>query len=256
MDGYHWENYLESFDERRDAVIPGNQEQTIRFCIEHFLSLGKASIEDHGYFAVALSGGSTPKRIYQGLTQEHYMKMLDWSKVLLFWSDERSVPPDNPESNYKMAMDAAFKKLPIPKKHIYPMQAEKDIEAAALEYEKIIEKALPNAVFDLVMLGLGEDGHTASLFPKTHGLHSNDRLVVANYVPKLNTWRMTFTFPCINKARNIAIYVLGKAKAEILKTVLSGEYDPDTYPVQKVGTATSKALWIADNEALADVYLS
>jgi 6-phosphogluconolactonase len=256
MDGYHWEKYVESFDERRDAVIPGSKEKTIQFSIEHFISLAKKSIADHGFFSVALSGGSTPKAIYQGLCQQNYKDQVDWEKVLLFWGDERAVPPDHPDSNYKMAMDAGFNKLPIPPDQIYRMKAETDIEHNALEYEKIIEKTLPNGIFDFVMLGMGDDGHTASLFPKTHGLHSANRLVVANFVPKMDAWRMTLTFRCINHAHNIAIYVIGKSKADMLERVLSDGYDPDNLPVQRVGTSTHKALWIADNEALKDVYLS
>lgn len=256
MDGYHWEKYVESFDERRDAVIPGDKKTTIQFCIDHFIRLAEDSIANHGYFAVALSGGSTPKAIFEGLSQDKYRDRIDWSKVMLFWSDERSVPTSHPENNYKMAMDAGFNILPIPKEHIFRMEAEGNIEENALKYEKLIEKMIPNGAFDLVMLGMGDDGHTASLFPKTHALHSDERLVVANYIPKFSTWRMTLTYYCINNAKNIVIYVIGKSKAAMLEKVLSKKYDPDTLPIQRVGTANNKALWIADNEALANIYLS
>ena len=129
-----------------------------------------------------------------------------------YMSDERAVPPDHPDSNYRMAMEAGFNQFNIPEEHIYRMKAETDIETNAVEYEKLIESLLSKGIFDLVMLGMGEDGHTASLFPKTHGLHTNGRLVIANYVPTLNTWRMTLTFNCINQATHIVVYVIGKNK--------------------------------------------
>lgn len=256
MEEFQWKKYVESYDERRDAAIAGAREKTIEFCVEHFFGVGQEALKDHGYFAVALSGGSTPKAIYQELATEKNRDRLDWSRILLFWSDERAVLPTHPDSNYKMAMEAGFAKLPISKSHIFRMKAESDIEVAAMEYEAIIEKNIPDKRFDLMMLGMGEDGHTASLFPKTHGLHSEERLVVANFIPSFNAWRMTLTFECINQAKNIAIYVIGKSKAEMLKRVLSKVYDPDNLPIQRVGTSTNHALLIADNEALEGVYLS
>ncbi|NGX43116.1 MAG: 6-phosphogluconolactonase [Chlamydiae bacterium] len=255
MDGYHWKKYIESYDERRDAVIPGDKATTIQFCVDHFIRLAEDAIAHHGYFATALSGGSTPKAIFERLSDPKYRERIEWKRVLLFWSDERAVPPGDPKSNYRMAMDAGFGKLPVPAERIFRMKAEKDIEENALEYQKLIEQILPNGVFDLVMLGMGEDGHTASLFPKTHGLHTNARLVIANFIPSLDTWRMTLTYDCINRARNIVIYVIGETKAEILENVLDSDYDPDSLPVQRVGTPTNKALFITDNAALSDVYL-
>lgn len=256
MQEFDWSEYVENYDERRDAVIPGTKNDTIRFAVEHFISLCRQAIEDHGYFAVALSGGSTPQAIYQALSEPENAQRIHWSKVVLFWSDERAVPPDHPDSNYKMAMDAGLRTLPILPENIHRMKAEQDIEQHALEYEKTIESLLSGGVFDLVMLGVGEDGHTASLFPETHGLHAGDRLVVANYIPQLHTWRMTLTFSCINRARRIAIYVIGKSKASILKTVLSENEQPDLYPIQRIGTPATRALWIADSAALSEIYLS
>lgn len=256
MDGYHWKKYIESFDDHRDAVIPGDKTTTIQFCIDHFIRLAEDAIANHGYFAVALSGGSTPKAIFEGLAQDNYVDRIDWSRVMLFWSDERAVPPDHANSNFRMAMEAGFSKLPIPEEHIFRMKAEDNIEENALEYEKLIEHMLPKGMFDLVMLGMGDDGHTASLFPKTHGLHTMERLVVANYVPKLNTWRMTLSYDCINRAKHIVVYVLGKQKAAMLEKVLSSSNDLDTLPIQGIGTPSNKVLLIADNDALSDIYLS
>ncbi len=204
-----------NFDERRDIIIPGNEKETIDFCVDYFFWIAEESIKDHGFFAIALSGGNTPKAIYQEITSERHAKRVDWSKVLLFWSDERCVPPTHPDSNFKMAMDAGFAKVPIKPDQIFRMEAEKDFEEAALKYEEIIKKTLPSNSFDLILLGMGDDGHTASLFPKTHGLHAHSRLVIANYIPKLEAWRLTLTFECINAARHIAIVVMGKSKAAI-----------------------------------------
>lgn len=238
------------FDDRRDIAIPGNAHETLLFCAEEFLNLGNTAIRGKGKFHVALSGGSTPKALFQRLASPDLKNRIDWENVVLFWSDERNVPPDSPESNYKMAMDAGFSSLPIPQSNIHRMPAEGiKIEEAAKEYENLIFNLVPNASFDLVMLGMGEDGHTASLFPKTHGLHTNDRLVIANFIPQHNTWRMTLTYECINQAQHISIYVIGKNKASMLKRVLSDPQDPDEFPIQKIGTRTHKALWIADIDA-------
>lgn len=244
-----WKKKLKAFDVRRDLVVPGDQEKTLQFSIDLFIHLANTAISSHGYFSVALSGGSTPKAIYQGLAQSKYQNAVDWKKVLLFWSDERCVPKDHPDSNYKMAMDAGFSKLPIPKENIFPMPCEGDLEADSLKYEHLITTKIPTKAFDLMMLGMGEDGHTASLFPKTHGLHAANRLVTANYVPQKETWRMTLTFECINASKTIAIYVLGKSKAAMVKHVLTSPYEPDSLPIQRIGTPTHKALWILDQEA-------
>jgi 6-phosphogluconolactonase len=243
------QNPIFSYDDRRDLAIPGDLPAALKFCADHFISCAEKAIADHGYFAVALAGGSTPKAVYQKLTDKAYADKIDWSKVKLFWSDERAVPPSHPDSNYRMAMEAAFSKLPIPPAQIYRMKAEDDIELGALEYENLIKNSLKEARFDLVLLGIGEDGHTASLFPQTHALHVENRLVVANFVPKLNTWRMTLTFDSLNAAHHRVLYVLGKSKASIVKTVLNGAYQPDLYPVQRVGMRSHKALWVLDAEA-------
>src|SRR5690242_14384328 len=172
------------WDDRRDLVIPGDAETTLEFCAEHWLETGNQAIADHGAFYVALSGGSTPKAIFQMLTSPTHAHRIDWSKVHLFWSDERAVPPDHPDSNYHMALSAGLDKMPIPKNHIHRMQAEKDIEAHALAYEALVK----DRPFDLVMLGMGDDGHTASLFPYTKALAETQRLVVANYIDAKKTW--------------------------------------------------------------------
>lgn len=235
-------------DDRRYIQIAGNAEETVQFAVDNWLEIAQESIDDHGFFAVALSGGSTPKKIFQELSRRP--KAIDWSKVYLFWGDERSVPPTDSQSNYHMALEeAGLSKLPIPKAHIFRMVAEGEIEKNAGAYEKLIQEKLATHPFDLVMLGMGDDGHTASLFPHTKGLHIIDKLVIANEVPQKKTWRMSLTYPCINHARHINLYVVGAAKAEILETVLTTPLNFEEYPSQNIGTSAHPALWILDNAA-------
>lgn len=239
------------FDERRDILIVGDQNKTFGFCTENFIQIANEAIEDHGMFYAALSGGSTPKNIFKSLASSENKNRIPWDKVMLFWSDERSVPPNSPDSNYGMAMSAGLGNLGIPEEHIFRMVAENDIEANARAYEKLIREKVPSASFDLLMLGMGDDGHTASLFPHTHGLHSADQLVIANYVPAHDTWRMSLTYACINAAKNIVIYVIGKGKSQTLQAVLTGPFTPDELPIQRVGTLERRSLWIVDCDAAA-----
>lgn len=245
----HWDIYT-------DLIIPGEVEATITFCVEHLLSAYKQSIEDHGAFYLALSGGSTPKAIFEKLTEAPLKDQIDWSKVHLFWSDERSVSPNDPESNYHMAMQAGFSKMPIPHGQIHRMVAEKEINNGADDYEKLIHHVLRGRPFDYLMLGMGEDGHTASLFPHTTALSEEIRWVASNWVPQKNTWRMTLTYPCINSARHIVIYVIGASKKKILHNVLSKEKHFLDHPIVKIGTKEHKALYICDHAAAELINLS
>ena len=244
---------IQAYDERRDIMIPGDPDDTVRFAVEHFFHVAEKAIKEKGFFSVALSGGSTPKAIYREIAKTENKKKLDWNKVLVFWSDERSVAPTDQNSNYHMAMEAGFDSLSLPPENIFRMVAEDSIEENAKAYEANLAEAIPTRSVDLIMLGMGDDGHTASLFPKTHGLHTNQRLIIANYVPHLETWRMTMTFDCINSGANIALYVIGNAKAKMVKKVFEHPLDPDQFPVQKVGTPTHKALWIMDTAAASEL---
>lgn len=238
---------LKSWDPKRDVAIPGDTEATLQFCINHFLSAYQKAVDTKGVFYVALSGGSTPKAIFNLLTKDPFSSYIDWKKVHLFWSDERSVPPTDQESNFHMAMEAGFSKVPIPPEQIHRMQAEKNIEESALSYENLLRSLFKNSGFDYVMLGMGDDGHTASLFPETKGLTVQNRWVIANYIPQKNTFRMTLTFDCINRSSHIVLYVLGKNKKEKVKEVFS--LKDLAYPVQQIGNEEHKALWIMDEEA-------
>jgi 6-phosphogluconolactonase len=244
---------LHSFDERRNIIIPGDDKQTITFCVEHIIMAYHESVSMHGLFSIALSGGSTPKAVFTELTSEKNKDRIDWNKVHIFWSDERSVGPEHPDSNYHMAMEHGFQKIAIPKNHIHRMQAEFAIKDNAKNYEEIIKDTLQNRPFDYVILGMGDDGHTASLFPHTAALQEESHLVVANYVPQKNTWRMTFTYPCINSARHIVFYVIGSNKKDKLLDVLTSKKDFIEYPSIKIGTKEHKALWIADKNAAEEI---
>ncbi|MBS3904426.1 MAG: 6-phosphogluconolactonase [Simkania sp.] len=240
---------LSTWDHRRHLAVPGPSKATITYAVEHWVACAKESIERHQAFYVALSGGSTPQAIFKALTQSPFKEMVPWGKIHLFWSDERSVPPNHPDSNFKMAMDCGLNTVSIPEHQIHRMIAEDSIENNALAYEATIHRVLKKHPFDLVMLGMGDDGHTASLFPHTQALHVDNRLIVANQVPQKGTWRMTMTYPCINGARHIALYVIGASKKAMVAKILSAPEHLDDYPVQHIGTPTHPALWILDEEA-------
>lgn len=178
------------------------------------VSFGTQCVKTRGKFVLGLSGGSTPKALYAFLA-EHCADSLDWKKVTVVFSDERAVAPTDSQSNYKMAMDAGFAKLGCT---MHRMEAEGDIAAGALAYEKHVKK------IDLLLLGMGEDGHTASLFPDTEALAETKRLSVANFVPQLKTWRMTLTYKAIAEATQVYVLVTGKSKAEILRASMGGNY--------------------------------
>lgn len=234
---------LKSWDARRDYVVADTMQDAIAFAVQHFVHAAQRAILQRGRFAVALSGGSTPKAVYNHLIEQP----VEWSKVWLFWSDERAVPPNHPDSNYGMAIQF-FKKVPIPPSQIFRMQAESNMEQGALDYEEKIRHLLGKSLFDLVLLGVGEDGHTASLFPHTKALAVEDRLVVPNYLPDKKTWRMTFTFPCINQSLHAVFYALGKNKQLIVPKVLTAPIDSE-FPSSRIGTPEHKALWIFDKDA-------
>lgn len=236
-------------DESRRLVVPGDMEQTLIYCTEQFIAIANDAIAKNGRFVVALSGGSTPKAIFEKICNPPYVDQIPWQKIWLFWSDERSVGPDDPDSNYHMAMKAGFEKMPIPKDHIFRMQAEEEIEKYAEEYNDIIETELGSKLFDLVMLGMGDDGHTASLFPGTEALNVRGKWVTPNFVTQKNTWRMTLTYECINQSANIVFYVLGEKKQDMLEKVLSPIAETNPFPAQLVGTSENPAIWIADQAA-------
>jgi 6-phosphogluconolactonase len=235
-------------DERRKLMAIQGTHHAIQFMADHWVAAAKEAIFSRGKFFVALSGGKTPQAIYSYLAR-HHVNSLDWSKVVIFFSDERAVSPESPDSNYGSALQAGLRELAILPTQIFRMEAESSIAANAFNYERCIVEKVPHQVMDLVMLGMGDDGHTASLFPETEAVKIKDRLVVQNYIPKLDAFRMTFTLALINKARQAVFYVIGKGKQEMVKTVLTSRFSHEKFPSSLVGTKENPALWIVDGEA-------
>ncbi|MCH9622057.1 MAG: 6-phosphogluconolactonase [Chlamydiia bacterium] len=235
-----------SYDDKRDLAIV---DDPVQYSCDYFLKIAKEAIEKEGQFSVALSGGSTPKALYNKL--KDYKDAIDWSKVLVFFSDERSVGPNDPDSNFHMAMTNGFADLPIPTDHIFRMKAETNAHENAALYENIIKSKLKNESFDLILLGMGDDGHTASLFPGTDALNETSKLIVENNVPQKNTLRMTFTYPLIAKAKHIFFLVTGDGKADMVQKVLSDK--EQKYPSGKVFSEKNKVLWILDEKSSANL---
>ncbi|MBC8497238.1 MAG: 6-phosphogluconolactonase, partial [Chloroflexi bacterium] len=195
---------------------------------------------------------STPRATYKILATIEYAQKVDWERIHIFWSDERVVPPDHEESNYRMAYDAMLKVVPIPKDNIHRIPGEAEPQDAARSYEGSIRDFFgPNkACFDLILLGLGDDGHTASIFPHTMALHEDTLQVMAYFVEKLAAWRVTFTPRLINAAENVTFLVSGERKARRLRQVLVGPYQPEVLPAQIVRPSQGRLRWLI-NEAAA-----
>ena len=215
-----------------------------------FAAQASAAVRASGKFTVALSGGSTPKTLYSLLATK---PGIPWDKIYFFWGDERHVPPDDPESNYRMANQALLSRVPARAENIFRIHSEeKDAAAAALQYEQTLKDVFhlsPGTFprFDLIFLGVGPDGHTASLFPGTSALTEMHRLVVANWVPKFNTDRITVTFPVLNAAACVIFVMSGADKAPILQNVL--ENTAADLPSQKVRPVNGKLIWMVDEPA-------
>ncbi len=243
-------------------ILPGvhvypNALEVARGAARLFVDYAWQSIAKDGRFLVALSGGSTPRQMFQLLASDDFRGQVDWGKVQVFWSDERAVPPDNPESNYGMARRELLIRVPIPEANVHRMEAEKpSIGRAANEYEETLRKYLdlddrgfPR--FHLILLGMGPDGHTASLFPGTRVTTQTSRWVSTPLVAKLNMRRMTLTLPVLNAALRVVFLVVGSEKAEILRAVLQGKHDPP-YPSQLVQPrAHGLKLFLVDKSAAA-----
>jgi 6-phosphogluconolactonase len=207
---------------------------------------------------IALSGGSTPKALGQVLATPPYQRRIPWNRTEIFWGDERWVSLDSDESNAGAAKRGFLDQSPIPSENIHPYDTDaEDPNIAAAEMEAKIRAILPEDEypprFDLILLGLGDDGHTASLFPGTSAIREQNKLVVAHDVPKLNSVRLTFTPPLINAARQVVFLVSGSSKAEVLKQVLEGEYQPEILPSQIVMPENGVLTWLVDEAAAAEL---
>lgn len=213
-----------------------------------FASRAQEAIDERGRFAVVLAGGSTPEATYETLARD-YADRLDWSKVHVFFGDERTVHPEHEASNYRMVRETLLSRVRVGSVH--RMRCELPPDEAAADYEERLREFFETVgvpAFDLILLGLGEDGHTASLFPETSALDVTDRWVVVNPVLKLETSRLTLTIPVINAARAVIFLVAGEDKAEALRAVLEGDADPRAYPARFI-RPEGELVWMADRAA-------
>lgn len=233
-------------------------EQVAQAAAAAFEQSAAEAIKNRGRFRVALAGGSTPERLYQLLAEPPRRDRIEWSKIVFFWGDERSVGPEHPDSNYRMACEALLSKVPVAEVQIHRMPAERaDRESAAAEYQAEIARVFGVAsdgeppAFDLILAGMGADGHTLSLFPGTAALEQTSRWVVGNWVEKLQTWRMTLTTAITRQAHEILFCVSGPDKAEPAFEVLCGPADSGRLPSQLLLECAGRVTWLLDTAAAA-----
>jgi len=237
-----------------ELLILDDPPSLFRAAAQEFVWQATAAVKANGRFTVALSGGSTPKSLFTLLASKDRDR-LPWTRMFFFWGDERHVPPHHPDSNYRMAYEALLSKVPVPEENIFRVPAENpDANRAAADYEQTVRNffqlsagAFPR--FDLILLGMGPDGHTASLFPGTTALEEKSRLVVANWVEKFKTHRITLTLPVLNQAGVVDFLVSGPDKAETLKEVLEGDEPAELFPSKLIRPTNGRLIWMVDRAA-------
>ncbi len=259
-----------------EIVVLPDRAALARKAASRFVALAQEAIAARGKFSVALSGGSTPRDLYALLATPDAQRAarVDWSRVYFFWGDERAVPPDHPDSNYRMVNGVLLVHVPVPPQNVHRIRAELPPADAARAYEQTLreffqpqstqgtqrETSVPSVssvadlpLFDLVLLGLGTNGHTASLFPHTQVLHETTRWVAAEYIDEVKMWRITLTAPVINAAANILFLVAGADKAATVRAVLRGAYRPDDLPAQLIQPTNGRAVWLMDRDAASQI---
>jgi 6-phosphogluconolactonase len=230
-----------------------------RAAAEHFLERAQAAVSANGVARIAISGGNTPKRTFELLANpaEKFLAAMPWAQIEIYWVDERMVPPDDKDSNYRMTREALLDKVPVKPAQIFRIEGELAPEQAAARYESAIRNHLrlegaQGPRFDVLALGMGDDGHTASLFPHTDAINEMIRIAVANHVPQQkDSWRVTLTWPVINEASDVFFLIAGKDKAQPVHDVLLGKYDPETLPSQLIRPRNGKLLMLLDGDAAA-----
>lgn len=221
--------------------------------VESILFLSKERCKESGFFYLVLSGGTTPKGVYSRMADTNF----EWDKIHFFWGDERWVPQDHPQSNYKLVWDALFSKVDVPKKNIHPILTDQSTpEKSAQLYEQELDSFFKNHSqekprFDLILLGVGKDGHTASLFPESQALNEKRQWVVSVEKKETQEKRVTLTYPLLNQALNIYFLVHGKEKAEIVKEILESKKGQNLFPVQIISPTNGTLKWFLDEEAAA-----
>jgi len=240
-------------------VWPTPQEMASGAADEFVAAVNKA-VEARGVARVAISGGSTPQAMFALLADrsQPYFARLPWEELYLFWVDERTVGPEDKDSNYGMTKKAMLDHVPLPASQVHRMEGELNPEEAAQRYEDLLRREFGldrngSPVFDFLQLGMGDDGHTASLFPHTQAIHELGKIVTANHVSQMNTWRITLTWPVINKAREVAFWIEKTSKAAILRDVLLGAYDPETKPSQLIRPESGQLSFLLDAAAAAQL---
>ncbi len=236
-----------------------------RAAAQLFLEIAQQAVARRSRFTLALAGGSTPKRLYELLASAPLRDQVPWDKVEFFWSDERPVPADHAESNFALAYETLLRNIPVAPAQIHRMPAERedleDLEQAAGDYQRELARTFAvqadgePPMLDLVLLGLGSDGHTASLFPGTTALAERRRWVVANYVPQLQSMRLTLTPPILNHTEHVLFMVSGAAKAQALAAVLEGSRDPLRLPAQLIAPVSGNVQWLVDTAAAGGLRL-
>ena len=237
-----------------DVQVFDDAESVARAAAESFIQLSLEAVKERGAFSVALSGGTTPRRVYELLASDEYGGRVEWPKVHVFFGDERTVPPDHADSNYRMAREALLSHVSIPAENVHRIEGLGDAAANASDYESVMRGFFGDADwprFDLVFLGMGDDGHTASLFPETSALGETRAWAVANWVEKLGAWRITLTAPAVNAARRVVFLVTGASKSERLHEVLNGAHDPSHLPSQMIRPREGALAWYVDRAAAA-----
>lgn len=232
-------------------------EALVQAAADKVVQIGSQAIEENGMFTAALSGGSTPRSLYTLLVTGKFERPIDWSRVHLFWGDERCVPPDDPRSNYRMVRESLLDGVPIPPANVHRIHGEEDPKAAAAEYEQELrtffgstgEEGPPRLGFDLVLLGMGKEGHTASLFPGLPAVTETVRWVMAQFIEIASLWRITLTPVAINRAKHIIFVVSGTEKAERLRDILQGPIQPEALPAQMIKPMHGQLFWLADRAA-------
>ena len=243
---------MEARQESPKVTVFESAEEVARAAAERFVELAQSATRERGRFAVALSGGSTPKRTYELLAGDRFSRRVDWPQVHVFFGDERMVPPDDAESNYRMASEAMLSRLRVAPENVHRINGLGDAVANARLYEDELRTFFNDAAwpsFDLVLLGMGDDGHTASLFPGTQALDEHDAWVAANWVLKLDAYRVTLTAPAINRAAHVIFLVTGANKAAPLREVLKGELDTRRLPSQLIRPLDGSLEWLVDRAA-------
>jgi 6-phosphogluconolactonase len=240
----------------RQIIICRDTDELSRQAAEQFVALARQAIVAHGRFRVALSGGSTPKALYSTLATAEFNSQLEWRQIHLFWGDERCVAPDHAESNFRMVKESLLSKIVIPAENVHRMIGEFEPAAAAAAYETELRQffllsaeQLPR--FDLILLGLGEDGHTASLFPHSSALNETERWVATTYVEKLDAHRLTLTFPVINNAAQITFLIAGQSKAAIVKAIRNASVGD--YPATRIEPVKGHLCWFITQDAAGDL---